>query len=338
MSHTLDAPEIEPMFALELAGGDPAGGAVEPSLLRRPLALSPSRAGDFKQCPLLYRFRTIDRLPEPPSSAAVRGTLVHAVLEQLFGKPQPARTPASATADVLPTWERLAAENPDWLTMFGGADQPDLDEWLESAKTLVHTYFALEDPTRFNADSVELLLEVEVGGVPLRGFVDRIDVAPTGQVRVVDYKTGSAPREAFESKAIYQLKFYALMWWKLRGVLPTQLKLLYLGNAQPLLYSPTEDEMRAFEIGVKALWTAITNAVTTGNFLPRKSGLCPWCSHQALCPEFGGAPPAYPGAPEGFVAVSSTDNAGVEGVSLNFPEAAPSLEAAPSPEGLESSR
>lgn len=298
---TLEATDVEPLFALELSGGDPAGGPVEPSIARRPLALSPSRAGDFKQCPLLYRFRTIDRLPEPPSSAAVRGTVVHAVLEQMFGKPRELRTPTTTTQDVVPTWERLSAENPEWLEMFGAAEQPDLTEWLESAKALVETYFTLEDPTRFNADSMELLLEVEIGGVPMRGFVDRIDIAPAGQVRVVDYKTGSAPREAFEGKAIYQLKFYALMWWKLRGVLPTQLKLLYLGNAQPLIYSPTEDEMVAFERGIRVLWIAITGAVASGNFEPRKSGLCPWCSHQALCPEFGGEPPPYPGPPAGLV-------------------------------------
>ena len=50
-------------------------------------ALSPSRAADFKQCPLLFRFRTIDRLEGPPSPAAARGTLVHAVLEHLFDLP-----------------------------------------------------------------------------------------------------------------------------------------------------------------------------------------------------------------------------------------------------------
>ena len=41
-------------------------------------------ASDFMQCPLLYRLRVIDRLPEKPSAAATRGTLVHAVLERLF--------------------------------------------------------------------------------------------------------------------------------------------------------------------------------------------------------------------------------------------------------------
>ena len=47
-------------------------------------SLSPSRAGDFMTCPLLYRYRTIDKLPEPSSPDAVRGTVVHKVLEDLF--------------------------------------------------------------------------------------------------------------------------------------------------------------------------------------------------------------------------------------------------------------
>src|SRR5439155_25536095 len=56
-------------------------------------SLSPSRAADFKTCPLLYRFRTIDRLPERPSIDQARGTLVHAVLERLFDLPPGERTP-----------------------------------------------------------------------------------------------------------------------------------------------------------------------------------------------------------------------------------------------------
>ena len=65
-------------------------------------ALSPSRASDFMQCPLLYRFRVIDRLPEPPSPAAARGTLVHSVLERVFEElsfTAPDRSGDSVTVD-----------------------------------------------------------------------------------------------------------------------------------------------------------------------------------------------------------------------------------------------
>src|SRR3984957_6677289 len=80
--------------------------------VRRP-ALSPSRASDFKQCPLLYRFRAIDRLPEPPSTAQGRGSVVHAALEQLYALPAAARGPDTAMALVAPAWDRVIAAQPE---------------------------------------------------------------------------------------------------------------------------------------------------------------------------------------------------------------------------------
>src|SRR3712207_7408190 len=76
---------------------------------RRP-SLSPSRAADFKTCPLLYRFRTIDRLPERKSLAAVRGTLVHSVLERLYDLPAAGRTVEAAQELIEPAWADLRDE------------------------------------------------------------------------------------------------------------------------------------------------------------------------------------------------------------------------------------
>src|ERR1700733_14220618 len=76
-----------------------------------PSALSPSRASDFMTCPLLYRFRVIDRIPEPPTPATARGTLVHAVLERLLGRPAAERVPAVAADMVEPEWARLRDED-----------------------------------------------------------------------------------------------------------------------------------------------------------------------------------------------------------------------------------
>ena len=89
----------------------------EPYRVRRP-ALSPSRAGDFKQCPLLYRFRAVDRLPEVPTKAQVRGTVVHAVLEDLFGLPAAERIPRKAKSLLEPAWARVQAERPEFAGLF----------------------------------------------------------------------------------------------------------------------------------------------------------------------------------------------------------------------------
>ncbi|MGY1747872.1 RecB family exonuclease [Modestobacter sp. SYSU DS0511] len=266
---------------------------------RRP-SLSPSRAADFKSCPLLYRFRTIDRLPEKKSKAAVRGTLVHAVLERLYDLPAAERTAEAARALVEPAWAELRDE-PGVVELFevpAGQEAPaaeSLEAWLDSAGELVETYFRLEDPTRIQPHGREELVEVTLpDGLLLRGYVDRLDVAPTGALRVVDYKTGGVPREAFEAKALFQMKFYALVLWRTRGVIAAQLKLLYLKDGDALTYAPDEAELVRFERTLQAIWAAIERAVATGDFRANKSRLCSWCDHQALCPAFGGTPPPFP--------------------------------------------
>ncbi|MGE2730467.1 RecB family exonuclease [Mycolicibacterium vaccae] len=266
--------------------------------VRRP-ALSPSRAADFKQCPLLYRFRAIDRLPEPSSTAQVRGSVVHAALEQLYALPAPERLPERALSLVAPAWERVVAEQPSLATDFDPALR---DELLEQARVLLSGYYRLEDPTRFDPHSCEQRVEVELAdGTLLRGFVDRIDVAPTGEMRVVDYKTGKAPPEAralAEFKAMFQMKFYAVALLRSRGVLPARLRLLYLADGQVLDYTPAHDELLRFEKTLMAIWSAIQSAGATGDFRPNQSRLCNWCAHQSLCPAFGGTPPPYPGWPD----------------------------------------
>ncbi len=260
---------------------------------RRP-SLSPSRAADFKTCPLLYRFRTIDRLPEKKSRAAVRGTLVHTVLERLYDLPAAERTVAAAQALIGPAWAELSQE-PGMDELFTAPDTGDLDGWLDSAGTLVATYFRLEDPTRISPDGREELVEVTLpDGLLLRGFVDRLDVARNGALRVVDYKTGGMPREAFEASALFQMKFYALVLWRTRGVVAAQLKLIYLKDGDVLTYAPDEAELVRFERTLRAIWAAIGTAVQSGDFRPSKGRLCGWCDHQQFCPSFGGTPPPFP--------------------------------------------
>lgn len=271
------------------------GGAESPR--RRP-ALSPSRASDFKQCPLLYRFRAVDRLPEAPTPAQVRGTMVHAVLERLFALPAGRRVPATAHALLEPAWATLLDERPELARWFADESGLTLEDWLDSARKLLDGYFRLEDPRRLEPDSCELRVETELAsGVLLRGFIDRLDVAPTGEIRVVDYKTGAAPRDMDEAKALFQMKFYALVVYKIRGVVPRQLRLMYLADGQALDYAPDEAELLRFERTLDAVWQAIMRAARTGEFRPNRSRLCDYCDHKARCPEFGGTPPPYPGWP-----------------------------------------
>jgi putative RecB family exonuclease len=276
----------------ELPGTQPPGGAAGAGT--RP-SLSPSRAGDFLTCPLLYRFRVVDRLPEPPSPAAARGTLVHAVLERLFDEPAPRRTPETAQAMLTPQWDRLIAEEPELAGLFD--DDEQRAAWLAEARGMLDRYFVLEDPTRLEPQHREHAVEVVLeSGLLLRGYIDRLDVASGGEIRIVDYKTGTAPKEEYEARALFQMKFYAVVLWLTRGQVPDLLQLIYLGNGEIVRYAPDESDLRATMRKIDALWHAIERARSTGDWRPRPSRLCAWCAHQAICPAFGGTPPPLPDA------------------------------------------
>jgi len=265
-------------------------------------ALSPSRAGDFLACPLLYRFRTIDKLPEPFAPEAVRGTVVHKVLEDLFDLPAPERTADRAVELLLPSWEAMLEAEPELAQLFAGDEGEAVTTWLASCRASLERYFELEDPTRLEPAERELYVETLLDSkLLLRGFVDRLDVAPGGEIRIVDYKTSRSPGEWFEAKALFQMKFYALVIWRTRGVVPAMLQLIYLGNSEILRYLPDEADLLATERKVQAIWEAIKLASDTADWRPNRSAMCDWCAHRSLCPEWGGTPPPLPGLTEAEV-------------------------------------
>ena len=271
-------------------------------LAERPKAsLSPSRAGDFMTCPQLYRYRSIDMLPEPPGREAARGTLVHEVLEQLFDLPAQQRTPESAVELLPALWQTTIERSPELPGLIFGDDDAwhqwqddevipeftdgDAEAFLQECTKFLGRYFELEDPTRLEPAEREQRVSVELpSGLVLRGIIDRVDRAPNGAVRVVDYKTGRAPGSGWEAKALFQMRFYGLMLWRLTGVVPTRLQLLYLGSKERLSIDPTEQELRATESKIEAIWQAIERAIAKDDWPAKPSRLCDWCSFKSICP------------------------------------------------------
>ncbi|CAN2199360.1 COG2887 RecB family exonuclease [Candidatus Nanopelagicaceae bacterium] len=245
-----------------------------------PLRLSPSRMNDFTNCPQLYKYRAVDQLPEPPSIDAERGKLIHSVLEDLFELPAPQRTFESAL-EILPTkWSQQLEGKPELAALV-----LDEKEWFDRAHSLLTNYFSLEKPTSFESTYRELHLERDISEeIYLHGYVDRLDVAPTGEVRIVDYKTGKSPKPGWEEKALFQLRVYALLYWQNEGVLPKLLQLIYLGDSRVVKSEPTEAQLKSTEKILKNIGDEILTALETGDFPTKKSRLCDWCFFKAICP------------------------------------------------------
>lgn len=254
-----------------------------------PRSLSPSRVTSFTDCPLAFRLRAIDRIPEPPSPHATKGTLVHQVLERLVWEhPVADRTPAAAAVELERAWQELTA---DPLYAELELDGTAAAAFRADAAKLVDNYFALEDPSTVDAVGVEVSLEADLGGLRLRGIIDRLDRMPDGTLVVVDYKTGRAPSPRFERGKLTGVHLYALLCELTLGAVPVEVRLLHLREPVVITARPNPQTLRGQRQRTLAVWNAIERACERDDFQPRPSGLCDFCSFQALCPAFGGTPP-----------------------------------------------
>jgi putative RecB family exonuclease len=252
-----------------------------------PRSLSPSKVSSFRSCPLAFKFSVIDRIPEPASPATVKGTLVHSALEKLFWHhDRGQRSPAAALQALDQAWDEMKAED-EFQSL--GLTEPEQTAFLEDAAVLVNRYFEMENPDSATVMGVELLLEADLDGMLLRGIIDRLDVEESGELVVVDYKTGRAPSQIQENSRLGGLHTYALLCEKVLGRRPARVKLLYLRDRLTIEAFPSEQSSRGTGIRTAAVWTAITRACQTDDFRPSPSGLCKSCSFRQFCPAVGGA-------------------------------------------------
>jgi putative RecB family exonuclease len=252
-----------------------------------PTSLSPSKVSSFTDCGLAFRFSAIDHLPEPPSVAATRGTLVHAALERLFALEPHERSHERALRclDDAIVALRDHHEYAD-LELDAEAEATFHDE----ARALLEKYFRLEDPSTITPIGIELKLEVEVGGVRLRGIIDRLELDADGELVVTDYKTGASPSTQHERKRLSGVHIYSLLCEQLLGRRPRTVQLLYLKQPLAITTTPTDRSTRGTRRTLGAVWQAVERACEREDFRPQPSRLCDWCAFQAYCPSFGGDP------------------------------------------------
>ena len=256
-----------------------------------PTSLSPSKVASFRDCALAFRFSAIDRLPEPPTLPTAKGTLVHRALELLLGLSPDERTPEAARA-LLPTAETDVLDGEEYAPL--ALPPEERAALVADAAALVERYFTLEDPRTVRPEGLERMLEVEMGGVRLRGIIDRLERDAEGRLVVTDYKTGRVPTERFEGSKLGGVHFYAYLCEHVLGERPARIQLYYLAEPVAIVAEPSDQSIRGLERRVGAIWTAVERACEREDFRPNPGKLCQWCAFQQWCPAFGGDPAEAP--------------------------------------------
>jgi putative RecB family exonuclease len=252
-----------------------------------PTSLSPSRVEAFTTCPLAFRFASIEKLPEPPSRHATKGSLVHRALELLFCQPPSARTPEAGAAALDRAVEEFRTD-PEFTLLHLDADGEAA--FVADARRLVANYFALEDPRRVQEIGIELYLEARIGRLMVRGIIDRLELDADGRLVVTDYKTGRPPGEKYEQRRLGGVHFYSYLCEELFGQRPAAVQLLYLSTPESIVARPSDQSSRFLPRRTRAVWDAVERACQSGEFRPSPSRLCESCAFKPWCPAFGGDP------------------------------------------------
>lgn len=250
-------------------------------------SLSPSRVEAFTSCPLQFRFANIDRLPEPPSPHATKGSLVHRALELLFTRPNPERTPDAAHEALDRAIDEYRTD-PEFVDLH--LDDEAAAAFFADARQLVERYLAMEDPRQVRDIGLELRLEAPAGGLSLRGIIDRLELDDDGELVVTDYKTGRAPGMRQEQQRLSGVHFYSFLCEQVLGKRPSRIRLMYLRSGEVIEARPSDQSVRFITTRTTAVWKAVERALANDDFRPRTGALCNFCAFQRWCPSYGGDP------------------------------------------------
>lgn len=266
---------VEPPYA-EASGGKPEKTPPRAETWYKGRVLSHSSVNLYKTCPQRWRFRYIDKVPEKPRSFFSFGKSVHTGLEYLF----------SATPGTWPTLDDVLAHyKTTWLRE--GYETPAQEKWFfQEGERILRGFYAKHQKEKSQVFQVEQKFTIDVEGVPVTGFIDRIDTTPKGNLAIVDYKTG----KAFDKSRVRndpQLTLYQMAVRETFGKEVETVSLYHLNSLTPLTV-PAHSKKQ--EGDVKAAVVEAAKGINELKFdpTPNERGHCQYCDYIQICPAFTG--------------------------------------------------
>ncbi|HEY7584260.1 MAG TPA: ATP-dependent DNA helicase [Acidimicrobiia bacterium] len=251
-----------------------------------PLRMAPTSAQSYEDCPRRYVFERHLEATDVASPYAHYGSLIHLVLERAESNAIDSGRPRAQVEEALDELERVWAE----LADFGS---PILnDAWKAKGRKLITNLYENWPGNGAIGIRTEKKVTADIGNVVWRGRIDRIEQPAPGQLRIVDYKTGTQQPTVSEAAASLQLGFYLL-------AVKTDPELSHLGDATEaeLWFPECQQPRRKFDYAnlktVIDRLGALTGGILNEQWDPKPGKQCERCGVRLVCP-------AWPEGREGF--------------------------------------
>ena len=226
-----------------------------------------SMLNTYSRCPLNFHFKHRLRVSTPSNRAAVKGTLVHDVLEELSKFEH-----RPSVDEINQCFDALLLKHANSLPIL-----PERE--VEASREAVHAWASSLQAGNHVVD-VEASVSFEFHGRPFIGKIDRIDVDEENRLRLVDFKTGK-PGKKPGAKGMEQLLLYAHGWHQVHGQIPDVLVLDHVmhGETREAVVTPV-----LLEKGLARLIPLI-EGIDEGGKDADPGHHCTYCDYRSLCPE-----------------------------------------------------
>jgi len=168
----------------------------------------------------------------------------------------------------------------------GGPNKKDRDWWLVEGPAMVQAYIDWRKLTKWGIAvmpdgqlGVEVRVQVELGGRPVLGYIDRVFLDRQGRIIIVDLKTGKEPTSKL------QLGTYAVALLREYG-LQADRGALWMGATGEL--TDLKDMTAYTEEYVDHQFAMAAKGIEAGVFLPNPGNFCGSCGVKDYCRAMGG--------------------------------------------------
>jgi putative RecB family exonuclease len=251
---------------------------------------SHSKIGTYEKCPLKFRFKYIDKIPEDLKTIEAHlGTVVHATLEWLYSL-KIERKKIPKINEVIDYYtEKWQDEYSNEVKII--KEEMTLKDYFGKGVEFLIDYYNKNYPFEENTLEVEKRILIDLNEeYIIQGYIDRLSFDEENKEYIVhDYKTSNSFPSKEDVENDRQLALYSIAVKEIFGEeKKVCLTWHYLAFNKKICSKRTNEELKKLKEKTLKQIKEIESAEKFPTYVSR---LCDWCGYKSICPAFGKVPP-----------------------------------------------
>ncbi len=234
--------------------------------------LSYTQISLYQSCPLLYKLQYIDGLKPKDKWYFSFGTTMHLCAEYFFKVRVP---PPPSLDELLQFYEK------NWLSE-GYESVEEEARYRAYGKEILSKFWEIHSADFRMSVAVERMFYIDIEGVKLRGYIDRVDKLDSGGLSIVDYKTNQKLFTQDDLESDLQLTLYQLAAEQTWYLPVERLTLYHLRSNTPCSCQP-RDKKQLNE--ARRLVLEVAENIAEKKFPAIENQYCP-CDFPEHCPYY----------------------------------------------------